>query len=280
MMETKWYRSRSISISNAIFKPMKLETIRRTRSDESMNISSINRKTFNGRITASMIIVSELEGLNEVCENYNQGDKSNLFDDRPYKICALTLDQIKMFPNAKSNSLSYLITPEMERQAYLNSRNFKYGRDFVLENSLQHARFEGMPSNLGMLCEVLLPTGDKRYPNIDIGTISEKTEYDDKSILYTAMRGAIEEIGIDLFNKSGREIFHSSYQNDFRKKYYPNLPYNFSIGSFGRATECIVVGAKYEDLIDCQIVKENRLTNEETNYLRYESMIHRILDED
>lgn len=261
-------RIRTRSVPNFSYKHFHV-TLKRSKSE--INLFN-KRKVFNGRITASVIIISEIDGLFDVCKNYNESDKSMLFDDRPYKICGLSLDQVKQFPAAKSQ----IVTPEMRKQALDYSKNYRIGRDFVFEDALKKNRFGKIPINLGFLCEVVLPSGDKRYPNIDLTTVTEKTEDSDKDIIYTAKRGLLEEIGLDVFSNKGKEIFHPRYQEEFRKKYYPSLPYNFSIGTYGKATECIVVGANPEDLISCQIFQTE--DPEERQYQNYERMIEKLLE--
>ena len=183
------------------------------------------------------------------------------------------MEQIKLFPAAKHNYMRNLISPEMEIQAAKSSKNFKFGWDFVLKDAIIHDRFNGLSSNLGIMCEVVLPDCSNKYPNIDLTTITEKTERSDKDIIYTAKRGAYEEVGIDFFSESGKKIFHPNYQAVMRKKYCPKLPYNFCIGSFGNATECVVVLTESEHLEECQYFVDAI----EKNYCRYERMVRSLI---
>jgi hypothetical protein len=265
------------SLSDSAIKPiLEIKPINVYRSKSE---STLRRPCFNGRITASLtVICNDIDGLDDLCGDYNSSDRSKLEKDNPYKICSLTFEQIRKFPEVKSNSLSHLITNEMEEIAYANSKNYKFGWDFVFKNSIKHNRFKGVSNRLGFLCEIVLPTDPSEYPNIDLTTITEKTENTDLDILHTAKRGAYEEIGIDLFGKAGRKIMHPCYQINFRKKYGNKIPYNFHVGSYGSATECFVLGVDIEDLIECQII-ETRLNDEERHYRMIDRMIHRLLDD-
>lgn len=264
----EYYYQRSNSFSHRITKPY----VFRTRSYSEVNFNVDKRKSFNGRVTAATIIISDLDGLESVCENYNNGDTSKLYKDRPHKTYGLTMEQIKLFPAAKYNYMSSLITSEMETKASKSSTNYKFGWDFVLKDAIIHDRFGKLPSNLGIMCEVVLPDEMHKYPNIDLTTITEKTERSDKDIIYTAKRGAYEEVGIDFFSESGKMIFHPNYQTLMRKKYCPKLPYNFCIGSFGNATECLVVLTESEHLEECQYFVDSI----EKNYNRYERMARNL----
>lgn len=267
-------RNRAWSTSKIIYKSKYRTAFKKSQSE---SILLNQRKVLNGRITASIMLVCQIDGLIDICDDYNRSDRSMLFDDRPYKICGLTMKQVRRFPFTESNFLTHHITPEMEDLAKNYSSNYRFGRDFIIENSLRHGRFTNMPDNLGLLCEIVIPNGDKKYPNIDLTTVTEKTEDTDKDIIYTAKRGMLEEVGINLFSTVGKKIFHPVYQENYRKKYYPGLPYNFSIGMYGKATECIVVGANPEDLIECQIY--NYVDPEERQYQIYEQMIDKFLND-
>lgn len=236
------------------------------------------RKVFNGVITASIILVSDSDGLSDVCSIYESSNKDNLMNDRPFKVCSLTIDQIKKFPKAKTNELSYLVTADMEEKAYSVSKNYELGWDFVLKDSIKNDRLSSLDDRLSILCEIVLPSLDNEYPNIDVTSVTEKTEIEDKNIIYTAKRGLLEEIGIDMFTDIGTEIFRSKYQKEYRKKYCKNLPYNFKLGEHGKATECLVICAEAEDILDCQNINEQHsILLEESNYRRYERMINDLV---
>lgn len=244
-------------------------SISRARSEYRSEYRSETRPRFNGHETASIIIVGRSDEFTELCENYNFGNKNNLEEDHPYEIRSLSLELVKEFPNAKKHiKLSKFITNDMEEKAKAQSKYYKFGHDFVFEYCIENKVFDTCAHGLNFLCEIVVPrVGFEQYKNIDVTTVTEKTKVIDTDILSTGIRGVQEEIGIDLTTAFGKKILSPMYQNEFRKLHSPHLPYNFTIGTRGHLTECIIVCAYQEDIIECQMVTKDELMDIHFNRL-------------
>jgi hypothetical protein len=262
----------------------------RTRSNSEPNISSFKsldskfhrslsvpyileeRPCFNGRVTASIIFVGQSGEFNELCDNFNYSCKTKLEKDFPHAIHGLSLDLVRDFPNAELNSkMSGIINYEIKEKAKKVNENYKYGHDFVFNYCINNKLLDFCSQELEYLCEIVIPNFNlEKYQNIDVTTITEKTEPTDGDIIETGIRGVKEEIGIDLELDFGKKIMSPNYQRSFRKKFSPNLPYSFDIGVPGRATGCFIIGTEQDDLLECQILTQEDFT--EIKYRRLEKL--------
>lgn len=232
-----------------------------------------NRPVINGHITGGAIIIGN-EDLKNVPPYYNFGDQSKLHSDHPSKLAALTLEQIKKFPNIE---LTDIVSDEMKKKSIQITGECRYGKDFIFSNCIKNKRFDDLPSNTHFLVEILVPTFDTAYKKIDVAAISEKTETcDNYNISRTIIRGLQEECGINFNTIHGKKILSNSYQENYRKAHNIKIPHEFRIGSYGSSTKIQVICAYADDLISCQ-----ETINEDTEFEigchRIEKMINKLL---
>jgi hypothetical protein len=229
-------------------------------------------KTFNGYYKAAVLFVMPKNELDEICYIYNNTNKNQFSPTAPYKLCGLTVGQIKAFPDIKD-----LITDEMKQQAELLSPNYNYGYDQTVRFLMDHNKINYLNNNLGVICGISLPSKNKMHPNIDLTAICETVEHDDSDIIYTGYRGVYAKTGINLFSKTGTQIVSKEYQAEFRKKYCPRLSYDIPFGQYDKAVRCILIGTNAEDLLKCQDINEELL--EELKYFRYDKMVEKVIDD-
>ena len=229
------------------------------------------RKSFNERITASMILIDNLSNLTDIVDLYDKFDKTKLAKDHPYKLTVQNKKSINKFPLIKE--YDSLITKDMKNKASLYSPFFTCSKDFVLKSFEFNYNLRNLNDEYGILCEIVLPDNLNKYKDIDLTTITEKTEEDDVNILYTGKRGVYEEIGLDFFSSYGKKIFNMQYQNEYRKLHNLNIPFNFTLGSSNKKTECFIICADAQYLIDCHISNINEQENLYNLYEYYTSSV-------
>lgn len=261
-------RSNSEPILSSSFNSLDLKFKRSSSLREILE----ERPCFNGRVTASVIFVGKSGDFNELCDNFNYSCKAKLEKDYPHAIHGLSLDLIRDFPNAEFNSkMTDIVNYDLKEKAKQVNENYKYGHDFVFSHCINKKLLDDCSQGLDYLCEIVIPGSNlEKYQNIDITTITEKTESTDGDIIETGIRGVKEEIGIDLESDLGKKIMSPNYQRNFRKNNSPKLPYSFEIGVFGRATECFIIGAHQDDILECQMLTQEDFA--EIKYRRLEKL--------
>lgn len=176
---------------------------------------------YYGIVTTAAIIISTNEALQKFAKIYNASDKKQLFDDHPYMVAAMGVNEINEFEkNAPTNK-------ELDgaRQTALRSRlRIGYGKNYVLETLLKKNVFKELPSEYKLLCQILVPSC-RKFPNIDIAFPTEKTEAFDQylgsscnPLVNTSVRCLREEMGIK-FDQCKNDIMSVRYQTGIRNEY-------------------------------------------------------------
>lgn len=232
-----------------------------------------DRIPFNGCITAGAVFICKQDGLEHVCNTYNECDKSQLAEDHPATLCGLPYELVKTFPQQVEEHpvLKSLVTEDMKAEAKKHSRRVSYGHDFIFHHCIKTSLLERKRqsvnerySDMHLMCQIVVPNEKwgSKYPNIDIAGLSGKTsrKRGDKDILQTLIAETREEIGLVLgehFSNGKLGILHPGYQLQMRKKHNMfSLPYDFRIGRYGNATQVFVLVVDEEDLINCQDIPE------------------------
>ena len=228
----------------------------------------VNRQ-IEGYITGCVVLIipkqSKKASPNDICKIYDQMDKTLLHKDKAHSLCAVTLQEIENFQSTKTQEIhKKLITESMKDCAKKRSPDYKYGYDFVFKFCIKQNIFKNNMNNLLFLTQIVIPTSNRRFPNIDITNVTEKTEPAvDRCIRDTCIRGVYEELGIDLNSPFGEKILSFKYQYDFRNQYSTNLPYNMDLDN--NTSKVYFICADSFDLIQCQ---KNRMSVEDIHLLK------------
>lgn len=246
--------------------PLEIPQFERSLSD-----LTNDRLVFKGISTVGVMIICTRGELAEACDNYNNYDRRGLANDSPFKICGLSYDLVKKFPEEVETNplLKSLMTDEMKAEAKKHSRRWEYGKDFIFRHCIDTKLLDHkIADNFHLLCQIVIPSKDwvHKYPNIDLTNITGKTSrrLGDCNIIDTLIRETREELGIQLseYRPNGKlGILHAGYQYQMRKKYNMlDLIYDFKIGGGGSGTHVFVLVVDSGDLTKSQIFKENSKT--------------------